>query len=150
MYITLNTYHDDIARNLALIDWKWANTRTKDTLGGSHKRILKAWMHATYGGLCILCETPTTLDASSTYADNYAHLGHLVSAYEVQTLAGESDTPGKNPKGGYVEGNLAIQCRKCNRANGHQTIPMHAIRRPQDVPLTWPSLTKRPEHRVAW
>lgn len=106
---------------------------TRDRMGGSMAKAMREYLHTFAGGLCVVCELPTDLNAARS-AGNYAEIGHLIAA----STYGLSSA-----RGGFVPGNLANMCHSCNAAAGAADYSFKASDVRADlVPVFWPVLAQ--------
>lgn len=120
-----------------LADMYWLQGRTKDSIGGRDRALLRRWVLGFAGNICTICGLTGDPDANPRDR-NYLHLGHLISA-ETIALATHTDIySDSGAKGGYRAGNLSCQHKGCNTDKGTATITPAMLKRPDLVPLDLP------------
>lgn len=132
---------DILAQEQSMYTMSYLASKTANKLGGSSRAILRRWLHAMASGRCFECGRDTRLERfphekQGSESNDYAHMGHLISRATIERETGE-------PRGGYVPGNIGIQCKGCNVGNEDNDLNPYQIGHPELVPLSWPSLSRR-------
>lgn len=119
---------------------------TRDRLGGSTLKNLRAFLHTYANGLCVVCEQETILAQGE---DRSAEIAHIIPASTYCASATRS---------GYLPGNVAIMCKSCNSAAADFPFHLHLeMIRDDLIPTEWPKdigqkkYIPRSDHsRIAW
>lgn len=110
---------------LTIVNGECAKVQGQGHPGGTCAAALRVFLHTYAGGLCVVCEVATDLDAPRTDPCQ-AQAGHIVSAGK-----------GRN---GYVPGNLVNLCNSCNQAQGNKDLrPYLPLMRLDLIPLAFPT-----------
>lgn len=119
---------------------------TRDRVGGSTIKNLRAYLHTYSGGLCVVCEQETILAQGE---DDSAEIGHIIPA---------STYGSSSARAGYLPGNVAVMCKCCNSSAKDFPFHLHLESIRADlIPTEWPTdigqkkYIPRSEHsRNAW
>lgn len=103
--------------SLAGPEFEWSIIRGSRPGCSGYRKGLRQYLYTFQRSTCAFCGNYERLD--------YMEMCHIV--------------PKRGMDAGYLPGNIALGCRKCNESHGDNVVPYSAISRPDLVAISWPS-----------